>query len=78
MKIRLNRVPYICPVLDDHLGAGAGHYQFGNSWLNVPIDFLKEKEDDRFWTGKVLTRYEGQEGWLRVELYKECFDVLEE
>jgi hypothetical protein len=78
MKIRLNRAPYICPVLNDHLGSGAGHYQFGTSWLNVPVDFQKEKEDDMFWTGKIITRYENTDGWLQVELYKECFDIVEE
>jgi hypothetical protein len=78
MIIRLNRAPYICPVINDHLDSGAGHYQFGTSWLNVPVRFHKEKEDDRFWTGKIMTRYENTDGWLQVELYKECFDVVEE
>jgi hypothetical protein len=78
MIIRLNRAPYICPVINDHLDSGAGHYQFGTSWLNVPVRFHKEKEDDRFWTGKIITRYENTDGWLQVELYKECFDIVEE
>jgi len=79
MKIKLNRVPYICPVMNDHLNSGSGQYMFNHSWLGHNIDFQKEDEDDRFWRGKIATYYEGKEGgWLQVELIKECFDVVEE
>ena len=78
MKIKLNRIPYMCPVMQDHLGSGAGHYMFGYNWAGVPIDFQKESEDDRFWRGKITTYHEGKDGWLQVELMKECFHVLEE
>ena len=78
MKIKLNRIPYMCPVMQDHLGQGSGHYIFSNAWAGATIDFQKEEEDDRFWRGKIATYYEGKDGWLQVELIKECFDVLEE
>lgn len=78
MKIKLNRIPYMCPVMQDHLGQGSGHYIFDNRWLGYVIDFQKESEDDRFWRGKVFTFYEGKEGWMQVELIKECFEVFEE
>lgn len=78
MKIRLNRVPYICPVIQDSLGSGSGHYMFDGRWLGATIHLQKESEDDRFWRGKIATHYEGKDAWLQVELIKECFDVLEE
>lgn len=78
MKIKLNRIPYMCPVIQDHLGSGSGHYLFGYTWSGISIDFQKEEEDDRFWRGKIATNHEGKDGWLQVELIKECFHVLEE
>ena len=77
MKLKLNRVPYICPVMDDHLGSGSGHYMFNEAWIGQNINLLLEEEDDRFWRGKIATHYEGKEGWMRVELMKICFDVVE-
>ena len=68
----------MCPVMQDHLGSGAGQYIFSYAWAGATIDFQKEEEDDRFWRGKISTYYEGKDGWLQVELIKECFDVLEE
>lgn len=68
----------MCPVMQDHLGQGSGHYIFNGAWAGATIDFQKEEEDDRFWRGKIATYYEGKDGWLQVELIKECFDVLEE
>lgn len=78
MKIRLNRLPYMCPVLQDSNGAGSGHYIFGKEWAGVTIHLQKESEDDRFWRGKIATHYEGKDAWMQVELIKECFDVLGE
>ena len=78
MKIKLNRVPYLCPVMSDHTGAGAGHYIFNEKWAGVVIDLKVESEDDKFWRGKFTTKYENGEGWLEVELIKECFDICGE
>ena len=77
MKLKLNRVPYICPVMDDNLGSGGGYYMFNETWVGQTINLLLEEEDDRFWRGKIATHYEGKEGWMRVELIKECFHVEE-
>lgn len=78
MKIQLNRAPYMCPVIDDHTGAGSAHYIFHEGWTHIVINFQKESEDDMSWKGKVITTYEGAEGWLQVELLKECFNIIEE
>jgi len=77
MKLKLNRVPYICPVMDDHLGSGGGYYMFNETWIGQTIHLQLEGEDDRFWMGKIATHYEGKEGWMRVELIKECFNIVE-
>jgi len=77
MKIKLNRVPYMCPVTNDHTGAGSGHYLFTEKWIGHIIDLQLEKEDDMFWRGKIITWHDGSEGWLQVELMKQCFDVVE-
>ena len=78
MKIRLNRFPYMCPVHEDHDGVTNGHYIFTEKWIGHVIDLTVESEDDRFWTGKIITSSYGKPGWMRLELAKECFDVLEE
>ena len=79
MKIWLNRVPYMCRVIEDHRGEKDGYYVFGPDWSISPTEFEKEWETDQFWIGKIHTFYDGQAGgWMRVELAKECFDVVEE
>jgi hypothetical protein len=50
---------------------------FNEAWIGQTIHLLLEEEDDRFWRGKIATHYEGKEGWMRVELIKECFHVEE-
>lgn len=77
MIIKLNRIPYICPVIEDHTGERNGHYMFTEKWIGFPINLILESEDDRFWLGVIETGYEGQKGWMRVELIKECFDVVD-
>jgi hypothetical protein len=63
--------------MDDHLGSGSGHYMFNEAWVGQTINLLLEEEDDRFWRGRIITRYEDTDGWLQVELMKICFDVEE-
>jgi hypothetical protein len=41
------------------------------------IAMQNAEEDDRFWRGKIITWHDGSEGWLQVELMKQCFDVVE-
>jgi hypothetical protein len=76
MKIKLNKSWYICPVIEDHTGERGGRYPLRQPFQT---DLHVESETDQFWTGKFPTYYEGKPGgWLRVELLKECFDVLED
>jgi len=77
MIIKLNRFPYMCPVYEDHTGQTGGHYIFTEKWIGFPINLTPESEDDRFWHGKIETFYDGKPGWMRVELVKECFDMVE-
>jgi len=78
MKIMLNRVPYMCPVLEDHTGSKGGQYIFTEKWVGEHIDLDLEKDDGVFWVGKIQTYYEGKPGgWLRLEIMKDCFDILE-
>ena len=79
MKIRLNRAPYLCPVIEDHTGEKDGHYLFDGSWLGQIKDVeLISDDDETFMTVRIPTVYEGGGGWLLCQVVKECFDVIEE
>lgn len=82
MKIKLNRFPYMCPLLEDDSGFKDGHYIFGEEWLGVEIyvEVLEESEDR--WIVEIPTSYcdeygEPVHGWLKCEILKECFDKLD-
>jgi hypothetical protein len=79
MKIRLNRAPYICPVIEDNLGEKDGHYLFREDWLGQVHDVeLISNDNDMFMTVKIPTWVGQDRGWLLCQVVKECFDVIEE
>ena len=78
MKIRLNRVPYLCPVIEDNTGEKDGHYLFDESWLGRVHDVELVEDDSTFMNVRIPTIYEGGEGWILCQVMKECFDIVEE
>ena len=78
MKIRLNRSPYLCPVIEDHAGEKDGYYLFDASWLGRIHDVELVEDDSTFMNVRIPTIYEGGEGWILCQVMKECFDIVEE
>lgn len=78
MKVVLKRIPYLCPVLEDHTGLTNGHYIFNEKWYDVIIDLEILEENETFWIAKIATKYEGMDGWLKCELMKELFSIIEQ
>jgi len=78
MKIRLNRAPYLCPIIEDHTGEKDGYYIFDMSWLGQIKEVEHISDDGAFMTVKIPTVYEGGDGWLLFQVVKECFDIIDE
>jgi len=78
MKIRLNRAPYFCPIIEDNLGVKNAYYCFDEDWLGVIHDVELISDDDAtFMTIKIPTWIGTERGWLLCQVVKECFDVIE-
>ena len=77
MKIKLNRFPYICPVLEDHTGEKNGQYIFNEAWYGYEFDVEVIEDNNDRWILKIPTYYEQNPGWLKCEIIKECFDIVE-
>jgi len=79
MKIQVNRIPYFCPIIEDHMGEKGGRLTFAERAVGQVYNVEVLEDNDYMWIVKIPTRYEGKlGGWLKIEILKECFHLIEE